>query len=379
MSLFTFRRFLIAFASLLCAELMATTRAASVSDPRGGQFIGFTGFSSFEKAAGARSREIVLTSPVILSKIKWNELVASWNADTPDGAYLKIEARGIYLDRSTKYFTMGLWSSNPARAPRECVLHQKDEDGDVKTDTLVLNRPAERVQIRVTMGSSEPEMPKLKFLGLCLTDNRVHPDPLPANRAAWGKELAVPERFQMNYPNGKVLCSATTTSMIMSYWARQLHRPEMEHDVPDIVKAIYDAKFDGTGNWPFNTAYAGSYRGMRAYVSRFSDLSEVEDWIAAGIPVALSVCSDRLNARGPGPNGHLITCVGFTPEGDPVINDPGKSNPTRRVYPRKRLIYAWSYSQNAVYLMYPEDSEVPQDRFGHWQSWTSRQRVTLER
>jgi hypothetical protein len=105
----------------------------------------------------------------------------------------------------------------------------------------------------------------------------------------------------------------------------------------------------------------------------------VEDWIAEGIPVALSVCSDRLHHRGPGPNGHLIVCVGFTENGDPVVNDPGSSRNVRRVYPRKDIIYAWSYSRNAVYLIYPEDSEIPKDRFGHWDSWTARQRVTLER
>lgn len=71
--------------------------------------------------------------------------------------------------------------------------------------------------------------------------------------------------------------------------------------------------------------------------------------------------------------------MGFTEEGDPIINDPGKSEPTRRVYPRKRLIYSWAYSRNAVYLIYPEDSEIPKDRFGHWASWTARQRVQMER
>jgi hypothetical protein len=202
---------------------------------------------------------------------------------------------------------------------------------------------------------------------VCLTDGKATPAPLPPNRAAWGKTLPVPERTQMAYPNGKVLCSPTTVSMLMSYWAQKLNRPELDHDVPDIVRAIYDAKWKGTGNWPFNTAYAGSYSGIRAYVARLTDLSEVEDWIAAGFPVGLSVCSDRLHHRGPGPNGHLIVCVGFTSAGDPVVNDPGSSRNVRRVYPRKDLIYAWSYSRNAVYLIYPEDAQPPQDRFAHWE------------
>src|SRR5438132_1458096 len=84
----------------------------------------------------------MLAAPEIVARVNWTELIASWNAAMPEGAYLRIEARAIYPDHSTKYYTMALWSENPARHPRESVLHQKDEDGDVATDTLILNRPA---------------------------------------------------------------------------------------------------------------------------------------------------------------------------------------------------------------------------------------------
>jgi hypothetical protein len=347
-------------------------------DARGGQFIAFSSLSHFEKSTGARAREVVFTSPVIDAQLKFNELVTSWNADMPDGTYLKVEARALYPDGPTKYYTMGLWSGNPARFPRESVAGQRDDAGDVKTDTLILPRLAARVQIRLTMGSDEPERPKVKFLGLCLNDTTLELPPLSPNRNAWGKALAVPERCQMDYTNGAVLCSATTTSMLLSFWSADLHRKELDQDVPEVVKAIYDFGWKGTGNWPFNTAYVGSFRGMRGYVTRMSDLAEVEDWIAAGIPVGLSVCSDRLHHRGPGPNGHLIVCAGFTETGDVVVNDPSRHGLVRRVYPRKDIIFAWAYSHNAVYLDYPEEAAVPKDRFGHWASWTSRQRIVLE-
>ena len=360
----------------LCLPL--TSAPASDFDARGGQFIGFKSFSAFAQTAGARRGEVVLTSPQMAAQINWDELVASWNAETPDGTCLKVEARAIYPSGPTKYYVMGLWSANPARYPRESVLNQKDADGDVSTDTLRLDRPCDRLQVRVTLTGDENQKPKLKFIGLNLTDTSAAPRSLPSNRAALDHVLPVPQRLQMAYTNGSVLCSPTTVSMIMTYWSQRLKRPELDHDVPDIVKAIYDAKFKGTGNWPFNTAYAGSYRGIRGYATRLSDLSEVEDWIVTGVPVGLSVCSDRLHHRGPGPNGHLIVCVGFTEDGDPVVNDPGSSQNVRRVYPRKDLIYAWAYSRNAVYLIYPEDHEIPKDRFGHWDSWTARQRIKLE-
>jgi hypothetical protein len=363
---------------LPAACLTARASEARTFDPRGGQFISFKSFSAFSRSPGARVGESVLTSPEIVARIDWNELIASWNAETPDGAYLRVEVRALYPPGPTKYYTMGLWSVNTNRYPRQSVPGQKDADGDVATDTLILRRPCERLQVRLTLGGDDGQQPKLKFLGLHLADTTAAPPVLPSNPAALGRTIPVPERTQMAYTNGVVLCSPTAVSMVMAYWARQLGRPELDHDVPHIASAVYDPQWPGTGNWPFNTAYAGSYPGIRGYVTRLSDLSEVEDWIAAGIPVVLSVCADRLHHRGPGPNGHLIVCVGFTKDGDPIVNDPGTSRNIRRVYPGKDLTYAWSYSRNTVYLIYPENSEVPKDRFGHWDSLTSHQRLSLK-
>ena len=216
---------------------------------------------------------------------------------------------------------MGLWSSDPEQSPRASVSHQKDDDGDVSTDTLSLTKPAKRFQVRLTLGGTPDARQRLKFLGICVTDTKARPEILGPNRKAWGKTLPVPERSQMAYPNGNVICSPTTVSMLIGFWSRELKQPELDRDVPEVVKGVYDTQWKGTGNWPFNTAYAGSLPGMRGCVSRFSDVSELEDWIAKGLPVGMSVDYDRLRAKGPGPNGHLVVCVGFTKDGDPIIND----------------------------------------------------------
>jgi hypothetical protein len=348
--------------------LALAAAVAGELDPRGGQFIGFARFSSFTPSTGELPGEKALTSPEIAARIHWDELVASWNVEMPDGAYLKVEARALYPQRATKYYTMGLYSGNPSRHPRQSVRNQADADGDVATDTLILKEPCGRLQVRVTLGGDDRRAAVLKFLGLCLTDSKATPAALPPNRAAWGKTIPVPERSQMAYSNGVVLCSPATISMIMSFWSRMLNRPELDVDVPEIAKAVYDPVWQGTGNWPFNTAYAGSYPGMRAYVTRFTDIAELEDWIARDLPVGLSVCLNRLRGRKGPPSGHLVVCVGFTKDGDLLINDPGTRQNVRKVVPRKNVLSAWAYSKNAVYLIYPENVAPPEDRFGHWDS-----------
>jgi hypothetical protein len=374
-----FRCFLPSYCLLLLFASAAWLTEATARDTRGTQFIGFTRFNSFQTARGSEPTELVLISPIILPDTKFDELVASWNADAPPGTWLRVEVRAFRFKRPTTFYTMGLWSTDTSRFPRESVLNQKDEHGDVATDTLRLQDPADSFQVRVFLGGENVTRPELKFLGLSLTDTRAKPLPLSTLTKTWGKVLPVPERSQMVYPNGKVICSPTTVSMLMGYWAAKLNRPELDRAVPDIVEAVYDTNWKGTGNWVFNMAYAGSFPGMRAYAARLTDLSQLEQWIAAGIPVGLSLCYDRLRGKGPGPNGHLVVCVGFTPEGDVVVNDPGTTENVQKVFPRKNLADAWAYSRNTAYLVYPETASVPSDRFGHWHSWSSTRRIGYDR
>jgi hypothetical protein len=344
------------------------SNASGESSCRGSQFIGFTNFSDFEKLPADQLGQSILTSPEIATCIDWQELIVSWNAEMARDASLRIEARPLDPESATHYYALAAWSGNPKLHLRTGFPKQKDKTAEVATDILKLHRPCCRLQVRLTLTSKDPADIKLKFLGLSLLDTNAEPAMLPPNQSAWGETIPVPERSQMVYPNGKILCSPTTVSMLLAYWSRTLNRPELEHDVPEISKEIYDPHFDGTGNWPFNMAYAGSFKGMRAYVTRFSDVSELEDWIASGIPVGLSVCYNKLRGKKGAVSGHLVVCVGFTENGDPIINDPGTRQNVRKIFPRQNLISAWANSRNAVYLIYPEDAAVPQDRFGHWYS-----------
>lgn len=299
--------------------------------------------------------------------LNWNELIVSWNIALPADGSLKIEARGVYPDRATKYFVMALWSDDDAKAPRESVLEQADADGDVSTDTLVLTRRGARLQLRLTL--IQADIANLKFLGLCFTDTSIPVIEREPNRAAWNRILPTPQLFQNDYEGGNVWCSPTSTAMILNHWAKVLSRPELARDVPAVVKGVYDRNWKGTGNWPFNTAFAGALPGMRAYVTRFDDLRELEDWIAAGYPVALSISYDLLKNNGKQNSGHLVVCRGFTEKGEVVLNDPGrhlKVGETYQIHSRERVLAAWEHSHKAVYLIYPENQPPPFDTLGHW-------------
>lgn len=344
--------------------------SVTVAPPRPfSQFIGLTNFSAFLRTR-ADPGETVLLSPEIRSAMPWNQLIVSWNADAPPNTFLRLEAAAAIAGRPTAYYNLGQWSPD-GRFPRTSVRGQQDANGRVDTDTLKLNEPADTVRLRITLGGASGVLPALKSLGLCASAPRPPAIARPPHRAAWGKLVATPERSQHGYPEARGWCSPAALSMVLAHWAEVLHRPEMNLPVPQVAAAVYDRAFAGTGNWPFNTAFAGSFRGMRAYVTRFDDLSEVEDWIAAGIPVILSAPWDLLEpGRPPDSAGHLIVCVGFTGRGDVVVNDPAarldRGETVRRIYRRQNVIRAWSKSLNTVYLIYPENAPIPRNSFGHW-------------
>jgi hypothetical protein len=140
--------------------------------------------------------------------------------------------------------------------------------------------------------------------------------------------------------------------MVVEYWGAGPSRAQLaevdpgytDPSVDVAARGTYDYAYEGTGNWPFNTAYAASY-GLDAQVVRLRSLDDVERLIAAGIPVITSQAFDRGEITGADyqTNGHLWVVVGFTASGDVVVNDPASPSDAqvRHVYQRRQFENAW--------------------------------------
>ena len=369
-----FRGTIVFLSAVLLAAGCKTTPVASPSAYS--RFVGIGDFSSFTRGRDADGN-IVLLSPVIQSPIHWDQLILSWNADAPTGTALKVEVTALADGVRTRFFVLGNWSLNSPFFPRSSLRGQQDTDGSVKTDTLVLTRPASAAQIRLTLEGTNGLLPNVGFLGLSFSNFRQPASTRPPNPAAWSCSVATPEESQYGYAEGRGWCSPTSVAMVLAYWARTLDRPELKATIPQVAAAVYDPAYPGTGNWSFNAAFAGSLPGMRSYVSRLDDLSEVEAWIGAGIPVVLSARWDLLEpGRHPDPEGHLIVCVGFTANGDVVVNEPAtrldRGERVRRIYRRDDVRRAWGASGNTVYLIYPLGEKIPANRYGQWNTDDAR-------
>lgn len=327
-------------------------------------------FSRFRATTNSANRLVVWESEPIRARKDWNSLIVSWNAETPGGGALEIQASGILSGQSTTFYSLGVWSDSTNRIGRHSIGNQRDENGHVATDVLILDHPCRTVRLKVLLSpGDEGVLPQLRLLALSFSDTSESSQTRTPNRRAWGVNLGVPALSQHAYDGGKVWCSPTSVSMVMAYWAERLGRPELRVGVPEVAAGVYDSVYRGTGNWPFNTAFAGRSRVLEAYVTRLRDLRAIEDLVAQGIPVIISVSLTRLRERPPTPDdGHLAVVTGFDAAGDVWINDPDTTYPVRperpvnRLHPRRAVDEAWATTHRTVYLLQPAQGRPVRNR-----------------
>ena len=300
---------------------------------------------------------------------KFNEVIPSWNIDNATNGAIRVELRINTPTGKSKWYVLGDWSGDKEWSPRQSTDGQKDDFANVLTDTFRTVQPTDSVDLKVTLKTrTATTKPKLKLLTLCFSDtSTVHEYDSWPKSEFWGSLTDVPQRAQGNYPNGSVLCSATSTSMLLWYYSKLLNRPEIDHDVPEVESSVWDPIYKGAGNWPFNTAYFGSFPGLHACVSRFTSIEDLERLTKAGIPVACSVSLALLEGKEKSKEGgHLVIVVGFQDDGTPIFNDPAFKDGVRKTYKRQDFERAWCYSKRTVYLMVSDKTKLPADPKKVW-------------
>jgi len=337
-------------------------------------------------------------SPSQTVPFAFDELVASWNATTPTDTWITIEMSATGSGRTTKWYTMGIWTSDPVPAHRTSVSGQGDTDGFVAIDTFVRSKkalPLTSYQLRVGLHrTATTATPTVRFIG-AMTSATVDKYDIPSASTGVVRDItAVPAYSQEihagEFPEydggGEAWCSPTSTSMILGYWgagptAAELASfpgptkpdgtPYVDPQVDFAARGVYDWNYQGAGNWPFNAAYAGT-RGLNAFVTRLRSLAEAERFIAAGIPLVASI-----NGKLPGfffgkTSGHLLTIVGFTATGDVISNDPAVPDDSQvhKVYGRADFENVWlGGSGGIVYVIYPSGTALPPNVAGLPANW----------
>ena len=329
---------------------------------------GTTAYTDPHTGRTARWEYATWTSPVHRLAVPATEAIVSWNARTPAGTWIKAEIKGTYTDgTSTPWYVMARWAAGDQDIRRTSVDDQSDGKSTVWTDTLAIDDASTGLRLasyrlRLTLyrkpgTKATPTVWRIGAMGSDVPDRFT----VPASTPGLAKELAVPRYSQEihkgQYPEydngGEAWCSPTSSQMIVEYWGGRLTDGQLDwvdpaYADPQVCHAArftYDYQYAGCGNWPFNAAYAATFKDLQGVVTRLGSLTELETLIAAGIPAitSQSFLKEELTGAGYGTAGHLMTVVGFTAGGDVIANDPfsASNEAVRRVYRRREWENIW--------------------------------------
>lgn len=337
------------------------------------------------------------TSPWTTPGFGFTELISSWDATTPGNSWIEIKVRGKAADGGrSSWDVLGRWASGDKFVKRTSVPRQDDDLARVNVDTWATASAdgLASYQLQVSLfrkTGAATKSPALDAVGAVATRLASTPATTTSKPGVasvpGGTVLDVPRYSQMvhsgHYPQwgggGQAWCSPTSTSMVLGYygklpkasaysWVPQRHvDPWVDH----AARATYDYDYRGTGNWPFNTAYAAPLAG-HAFVTRLPSLRLAEKLIKAGIPVVASVSFSAGGLTGApisSTNGHLLVIVGFTENGDVVVNDPAAptAKTVRRTYSRAQFERVWlPTSGGLAYVIRDDAHPLPKGGQGSW-------------
>lgn len=161
----------------------------------------------------------------------------------------------------------------------------------------------------------------------------------------------VPRQSQMvlKHPKKEVICSPTSTSMLMGYLKKQ------HVSATKFAEGSFDHGLDAYGSWPFNTAHAYEVLGGAAYfrVMRLNSFEDLHAKLTERIPVVVSVRGALRGAPQSYNNGHLICVVGWDNERKKVIcHDPAfaSTEKTYVEYDVKTFLDGWERSRRLAYV-----------------------------
>jgi len=320
----------------------------------------------------------------------FDELVASWNAATPAGTWIRTEMQARGSGRETKWYTMGIWASGDGDIHRTSVGGQGDTNGFIAIDTFIRDKQAaalDSYRLRVTLyRASGSATPTVRLVGAMTSAGTTYD--IPSDFGGRASDNNVPSYSQEihrgefpEYDNGgEAWCSPTSTGMILSHWGTGPNATDLaafpgpgytDPQVDYAARYVYDWHYQGAGNWPDNAAYAARF-GLNAFVTRLRSLAEAERFTSAGIPLVASIQGHLPGFFFKKTSGHLLVIRGFTASGDVIANDPAVPTDAdvTKVYGRADFENVWlGGSAGIVYVIYPAGRALPANVPGLPANW----------
>ncbi|MDO4799394.1 MAG: C39 family peptidase [Bacillota bacterium] len=299
---------------------------------------------SFDEGTQAQWRSEIISAP------QFRRLLASWNCSTSPGSFIEVSVRARIGEEWTKWFSQGKWSGEGRNTGS--FGDQKNSLAWMDIDVLRVYQPADAFQVSALLTRKDESVPPPVLHGVHVsTTNDQFKYYDPEAEGAPNIHIDVPAEEQISFPEiGNIICSPTSTTMVLQFHGLPVDRAEVVHGCVDNGINIY-------GNWTYNAAYAFSagekhgipLRADARYVESFED---VLHYLKQGLPVVGSIftrAKEELEGTfSAHPAGHLLVITGIEKiNGSYIVhvNDPATSDreKVKRKYKYDQFCKAWRH------------------------------------
>jgi len=293
----------------------------------------------------------------------FTELILSWNALRPQKGKLSFFVSVNYINGKQNHWSpwerLAEWGNNNQQTfvnTKNAFVHNKHVKVELKK-----YKKATGFRIKA-FSENGASLNSLKALFVCLSDmNKFHKEKalfnLPSTRIN-----GIPKQSQMvlNHPRHRDLCSPTSLSIILNYFAKNYSN--LESYIKNFSQKVHDDSYlDIYGNWPLNVAqaYDSSEGNIFFRVERLNGFNNLYHYLKRKIPVAVSVRGTLNGGAKAYDNGHFIVIVGWDNRRKAVLCiDPAFSTSakTTRAYGIRTFLKAWEnyISPNLSYIAMPK-------------------------
>lgn len=289
---------------------------------------------------------------------KFSQLIFSWNALRPTNGHYSfwVRVRDSVTKKWYRWHQMAQWGTDQQGRSLQRSFHSKSLYGTkylfVRLE-LPKGRLADGFSIKIK-AHSNASIKDIKNITVNTCNLRLfsseafitHHSSLPS---VYIKGVPRKSQMALKHPHCEVLCSPTSTSMLISHLLKKSLDPRA------IASGVYDNGLGVYGSWPFNTAHAFEVSNNKVlfHVERLDSFKALHGYLAKGIPVVVSVRGPLKGSASAYASGHLLLVVGFNKRFKKVLcQDPAFKNDsaTAVAYNLKDFLLSWERSNRLAYI-----------------------------
>jgi hypothetical protein len=300
-----------------------------------------------------------LTIPMVTARFPFNEAIPSWNGWAAKNTGFRVWMNPILTNGApSAWFDAGTWGRVADELTTRIIPLN---NGVYNIDTLQLATLAEGVAVRFDLvrASAELPSPQIYLFALSCTNSTGNQQLArkfanPTTIQSGSASLRIPYKSQVVDREKWIgrICSPASVNMALAHFG-------VPEETQTVASDVFDPVCDAFGVW-HRSIQGASQKGIRGYITRFRNWSDVSKEIAQGHVICASIrfqageVNDpmvRYGRRKNGTQGHLVLITGVLADGTVTVHDTAsKDYGVNSIWQQEDLAKAWFDKGGVAYV-----------------------------